>query len=465
MMPAFDNAYFVMGLLTAGTGAVYFWADRANTIGRPLALSLVLIGLRLFMDAFGLDESDNPLFPLVATSLESVSILAGIEWGLRIGKTAKVALARAAIGLFRAAQILVLVYWLMSMGYVHFFPELATADSPGFFKVRSIEWAIFAPLLGTSMLCGAIAIGLLLRSRIDKAEAIRLRALFVAAPFLISGLVVSDLYIPVTIAIGLLIYLSGTLHYLVIQGQRGHFMSQFLSPEVARVVRSEGLSKVLQRERRPLSVVLCDLRGFTAYAREHDSGKVVNLLERYYNVVGEVASEYGGTIKDHAGDGVLILVGAPLPLKDHARRAALMSLEIMRRVPPVLSEAGANLGLGIGVATGKATVGAIRGAGRLEYVAVGTPVNLAARLCSRAAGGEILADDRTQAALRPDDAVVVSAREPEQLKGFPEPVPVYSLATPSEAAEPRREEAPPWWQWLLGGATSRRHKPRRRKRS
>jgi adenylate cyclase len=470
MIANLDTAYFVVGLMMAGTGIIYFWADRANTIGRPLALSLVLIGIRLFLNAFGLDKGQEPLFLLAATSLECIAILTGIEWGLRIGQTARASRARAATGLFRASQILVLVYWLLSLGYVSLFPELARNDAQGVIQVRGIEWAVFAPVLGSSMLCGAIAILLLLLSRIDKAEAMRLRALFVAAPFLISGLVLSDEFVPITMAIGLLIYMSGTLSYLVVQGQRGHFMSQFLSPEVAKVVRSEGLAKVLQRERRPLSVVMCDLRGFTAYAREHDSRSVVDLLESYYNIVGEVASEYGGTIKDHAGDGMLILVGAPLPLKDHARRAALMTLEIMRRVPPMLEEAvGDELGLGIGVATGKVTVGAIRGAGRLEYVAVGTPVNLAARLCSRAANGEVLADDRTQAALLSEDAVTATAREPEQLKGFPDPVPVFALTVPIPSAEQDADEEPPFWMWWRRGykkpKARRRGKRRSRSRS
>lgn len=464
MISGLATAYFVTGLLTAGTGAAYFWADRANTIGRPLALSLVVLGIRMFFDVFDLDSGEEPLFLLLATSLESIAMLAGLEWGRRIGKTAKVSVGRAALALFTAAQILILVYWFLAMGYVYFYPESATTTLPGVIQVRGIEWALFAPLLGSSMLCAAIAIAMLLLSRIDKAEAIRLRALFVAAPFLLSGLVISDEYVPITIAIGLLIYLSGTLQYLVIQGQRGQFMSQFLSPEVARVVRSEGLAKVLQRERRPLSVVVCDLRGFTAYAREQDSGKVVNLLERYYNVVGEVTAEYGGTIKDHAGDGMLILVGAPLPLKDHARRAALISLEIMQRVPPVLESASSELGLGIGVATGKTTVGAIRGAGRLEYVAVGTPVNLAARLCNRALNGEILADDRTQEALKPDDAVSATAREPEQLKGFPDPVPVFALTVPVEALTPEPQEDTPWWQWWRSERKKKRGKRRRARR-
>ncbi len=461
MTGAIDMAYLVIGLMTAGTGVIYFWVDRANTIGRPLALCLVLIGLRMFLVAFGRQWEQEPLYLLVATSLESMSILAGIEWGLRIGQTARASRARVATGLFRASQVLVFVYWLLSLIFVKFLPEIAATDSPGMVRVRSIEWAVFAPILGSSMLCGAIAIILLLLSRIDKAEAMRLRSLFIAAPFLMAALVISEKYIPITVAIGLLIYLSGTLSYLVVQGQRGHFMSQFLSPEVARVVRTEGLAKVLQRERRPLSVVVCDLRGFTAYARQHDSRKVVDLLERYYNIVGEVASEYGGTIKDHAGDGMLILVGAPLALKEHARRAALMTLEIMRRVPPMLEEsAGTELGLGIGVATGKVTVGAIRGAGRFEYVAVGTPVNLAARLCNRAANGEILCDDRTQAALLKEDAVTATAREPEQLKGFPNPVPVFSLTVPDLDNGEEVETETPFWMWWRRDAV----KPRRRRR-
>ena len=114
--------------------------------------------------------------------------------------------------------------------------------------------------------------------------------------------------------------------------------------------------------------------------------------------------------------------------------------------------------------TVEATVGAIRGAGRLEYVAVGTPVNLAARLCSRAADGEVLADDRTQAALLPDDAISATAREPEQLKGFPDPVPVYAFTPPSEAVAPVAEAETPWWQWWRSGA-KRKTKRRRRKRS
>lgn len=94
----------------------------------------------------------------------------------------------------------------------------------------------------------------------------------------------------------------------------------------------------------------------------------------------------------------------------------------------MLAQAAPGVGLGIGVATGTTTVGAIRGAGRLEYVAVGNAVNLAARLCMRAEDGEILTDRRTSEELRGEAAVRISQRAPEGLKGFPEPIPVCALA-------------------------------------
>ena len=103
-----------------------------------------------------------------------------------------------------------------------------------------------------------------------------------------------------------------------------------------------------------------------------------------------------------------------------------LALELMCEAQPLLQREG-NLGLGIGIATGHLTVGAIQGAGRLEYVAVGTAVNLAARLCQRAEAGEVLCDRRTQEALQDQPEFPAQAREPEQFKGFDAPMPVYAL--------------------------------------
>lgn len=424
-----EIAHLVIGLLTAGTGAIFFLAERDSHTTRPLALCLAAIGISLFID----DHSDGGLLWLraaVSVCLQAVAILAGVEWGRRIGLTTHARLRRTANALFRASQLLVLVYWGLSLGYLALFPDIATTYASGPVKVRGVEFAVYAPVLGTAMLLAAIAI-LILRMRIDAAEAVRLRALFWAAPFLMAGLIVSETFVPITLAVGLLVFIYGSTRYLIIQGRRGQFMSQFLSPEVARLVKTEGMEQVLQRERRPISVVICDLRGFTAFASKHDSDTVVETLERYYHIVGEAAAELGGTIKDHAGDGVLILVGAPLPLKDHARRAAQLALAIMQRVQAMLADTPAALGLGIGVATGKATIGALRGAGRLEYVAVGDPVNLAARLCDRAADGEILVDQHTQIALEAVDTVQTKAAGTEMLKGFKEPITVSAL-TPAD---------------------------------
>ena len=140
----------------------------------------------------------------------------------------------------------------------------------------------------------------------------------------------------------------------------------------------------------------CDLRGFTRLSQLLASDQVVRLLNEYYDVIGKAVAEFGGTIKDYAGDGVLILVGAPLPVDDHAKQG----LALARRLQTVAHEVVAHwagpemqLGMGVGVASGRVTVGAI-GTTRMEYTAVGPAVNMAARLCSQAKDGEILVDAR-----------------------------------------------------------------------
>lgn len=429
-MDIFDSAHLIAALTMAGTAGILWLSDLDSRSSRALSLCLFSIaaGLVLGEPARALTAERSVPGALLLTSLKIVAILAGVEWGRRIGQTAQARARRAANALFRAAQILVLVYGGLSLGYVLLFPKLALTPVSGIVAVRGVEFAVFAPVLGSGMLCAVIAILMLRWMRIDRAELARLRALLWAGPFLLAGLVVAESLIPLTLTLGLLIFLAGSVRYLVIQGSRGTFMRQFLSPEVARVVQTQGLESVLKRQRRPLSVVVCDLRGFTSYCRTRDNDAVAELLERFYALVGEAAARHGGTVKDHAGDGVLILVGAPLPIKDHARQAAMMALELMNRGQAMLAQAAPGVGLGIGVATGTTTVGAIRGAGRLEYVAVGNAVNLAARLCMRAEDGEILTDRRTSEELRGEAAVRISQRAPEGLKGFPEPIPVCALA-------------------------------------
>ena len=154
---------------------------------------------------------------------------------------------------------------------------------------------------------------------------------------------------------------------------------------------------------------------------------MIEVLRDYYDAVGLVVAEYGGTIKDYAGDGILILVGAPLPMADHA----LIGLRIAHRVRAAASEvtrrwssAEHGLGVGVGVASGFVTVGIIGGASRLEYTAVGPAVNLASRLCEQAVDQEILIDGRTFE-LAGDTGL--EPRPPIAVKGFAEPVSLFAL--------------------------------------
>lgn len=436
MLNLIDSAHFIVALFAAGFAVIFMISDGASRTTRALSLWLLCLSLAVISGSEEPGMGTPSLARVVFGNLmEVLAVLFGLEWGRRVGKTAAHGRLQSATNvLFRISQGLVGVYALLLVGYVKLYPELALQRASGLIVVRGAEFAVFAPVLGSALLLAGIALMILLLMRIDAAEKIRLRAILISSPFLLAGLMVEDRLVPASLTLGLLVLFAGSVRYLQVMSRRGDFMRQFLSPEVARVVQQHGLSRVLKRERRPLSVVACDLRGFTAYARQRDSDAVATLLERFYEVVGTVAAQHGGTIKDHAGDGVLILVGAPLPVERHAARAAQLALDLRERVQALLAEAGSGLGVGIGVASGRITVGAIRGAGRLEYVAVGNAVNLAARLCARADDGEILVDDRVQAALQDQPRYALSTRQAEMLKGYDTPVAVYGLDADSAVA-------------------------------
>lgn len=429
--PPPELAYLILGLMTLGTGLIFLWHDGKSAPSRSLSYCLMAIGFRLFLSGNDAEEGHYSGLWFVSALcmiLEMVAFFTALEWGRRIGKQAAAGrLVIASSALFRAAQVLVLISLGLNLGYLMIFPELAATDSSGLVSLRGVEFAVFAPILGTSVLLAGIAIATLSVSKIDYAEIVRLRALSIAGPCLIGAMIFGGDLVAITISLGLLVFLSGSVRYLIIQGQRGQFMKQFLSPEVAKLVQQEGVDSALQQQRRLLSVVVCDLRGFTRYASQHDSAEVVKMLEQFYRVVGQVAARYGGTVKDHAGDGVLILVGAPIALPDHAQRGLELAQQLQQEMRSLLETAEPALGLGVGVATGNVTIGAIRAARRLEYVAVGNPVNLAARLCDRAEPGEVLCDTRSLDELGDGTHFQVEERPPQPLKGFAEPIPVRAL--------------------------------------
>jgi len=182
--------------------------------------------------------------------------------------------------------------------------------------------------------------------------------------------------------------------------------------------------------RHELSVVACDLRGFTRFSASVTPETVVELLRDYYGSIGEAVAAFRGTIKDHAGDGTLALVGASRPTRDHAARAIAMAIEIARLGDELRAswrEAGFDIGVGVGVASGEVTVGTIVAGSRLESVAVGRAVNLAARLCARARAGQILVDEHTVELLQTEERRRLERIEAAELKGFPRPVPIFEV--------------------------------------
>jgi class 3 adenylate cyclase len=212
-------------------------------------------------------------------------------------------------------------------------------------------------------------------------------------------------------------------------------LSRFLAPEVTRLVREKGIEFALLRQTLTLTAVCCDLRGFTRFTDQHGADKMALVLSAYYGTVVEVARRYEATIKDFVGDGVLILVGAPIERNDHIQAGMSLARALSAAIGDLTrqhSTVATPLGVGIGVASGPCTVGAIGSQSRLEYTAVGSAVNLSARLCASAEDGEIL--------ISPEIAkhVELSAKSttrPLNVKGFAQPVNVTVEVASEEPAQ------------------------------
>jgi len=179
-------------------------------------------------------------------------------------------------------------------------------------------------------------------------------------------------------------------------------LKRFLSPQIADLVVSAGDDAVLQSHRRAVTVVFCDLRGFTAFAETAEPEEVMTVLGAYHDVLGPLIHKYEGTLERFAGDGLNVLFNDPLPCLDPSMRAVRMALEMRDGVAELTAQwrkFGHELGFGVGIAHGYATLGRIGFEGRYDYAAIGTVVNLAARLCGEARSGQILVDPKVHAAI------------------------------------------------------------------
>ena len=404
-------------------------ADPDSPTSRALAVALTFIGLSIVINVtlrLKYQAGYVPPWAGLAGVVDMLAFVASYEWIHRVRRTVPAGRLKTRFGdiSIRVAQGLAVVYALLSLTY----PGMRVREFLGGLfsegQLMSTEFLLFALPLEGSMLLAAGAILLCLNRRPDAAERVRLIAFLIGIPFIASGLVLPFDVAPVPTVLGLMILLIGALRYHVLQGRRGLFLTRFLSPQVLDLVRRRGLRSAMQDDNFELSIVCCDLRGFTNYAREHSSDEVIAILRTYYDRVGEVVTEFEGTVKDYAGDGVLILVGAPLQFDDHARRAVALAESIVR----CWQDGSQPLDVGVGVASGRVTVGVVGGAGRLEYAAVGSAVNLASRLCEEARPGVVLVAGETVAAIDATGAQAgLEPSTPRRLKGFADEVATFAL--------------------------------------
>lgn len=179
-------------------------------------------------------------------------------------------------------------------------------------------------------------------------------------------------------------------------------LRRFLSPQIAELVVASNAESVLASHRREITVVFCDLRGFTAFSETAEPEDVIKVLREYHEALGKLIHKYEGTLERFAGDALMVWFNDPLPCPDPSARAVRMALEMhqsIAKLAEVWGKHGHDLGFGVGIAHGYATLGRIGFEGRSDYAAVGTVVNLAARLCAEAANGQTLVDRKVQAAV------------------------------------------------------------------
>lgn len=205
-------------------------------------------------------------------------------------------------------------------------------------------------------------------------------------------------------------------------------LKRFFSPQVSELVVSSGGEQLLQSHRREVTVVFCDLRGFTAFSETTAPGDVMAVLSEYHRAMGALIFRFEGTLERFTGDGLMVFFNDPLPCPDPSARAVRMALE-MRQHMEGLTDAwrhrGYQLHFGIGIAHGQATLGMIGFEGRVDYAAIGPVTNLASRLCDHAKGGEILISQQVLEAVR--DQVKAEPVGELSLKGLAEPVPAFNV--------------------------------------
>ena len=212
-------------------------------------------------------------------------------------------------------------------------------------------------------------------------------------------------------------------------------LRRFLPPQVADLIVASGSEKQLESHRREITALFCDLRGFTGFTEIADAEDVIALLRDYHAAIGEMIIKYSGTLERYAGDGVMVIFNDPVPVENPALQAVLMALEVREAIGALTatwSRLGHDIGFGIGIAHGFATLGTIGFEGRFDYAAIGTVSNVASRLCDEAKPGQIFISPRVL--MKVENAVKVEPVGEFELKGIRRPLAAYNViaASPSK---------------------------------
>jgi class 3 adenylate cyclase len=211
--------------------------------------------------------------------------------------------------------------------------------------------------------------------------------------------------------------------------ERANRLKKFLPPQLADLIVSSGGERLLESHRREITVVFCDLRGFTAFSETSEPEEVMGVLEQYYATLWRLIAKFEGTLQQFTGDGLIVFFNDPMPCADPAARAIRMAVAMrqeVRDLGEIWQKLGYKLDFGIGIAAGYATIGKIGFEGQFNYSAVGSVTNLAARLCAEAKGGQILISQRVHASA---EEFIEAERASEELllKGFHKPVLAFNV--------------------------------------
>ena len=205
-------------------------------------------------------------------------------------------------------------------------------------------------------------------------------------------------------------------------------LKRFLAPQLAELIVSQGDEKILESHRREIVVVFCDLRGYTAFTETAEPEEVLDFLREYHGALGPLVSQFEGTLDQFSGDGIMVFFNDPVPIPDPAERAVKMAVAMREAAGSLIAawrERGRELGFGVGIAQGYATLGQIGFSERSGYTAIGTVCNVAARLCAEAKDGQILLSQRVNVALK--GSVATEQVGALGLKGLTQPVVAYNV--------------------------------------